>query len=108
MRQSRDAPVERNGSGRFSALTFFSACSIPELFDADGAICSVLPDFNTKIYIYVSFQSLKYRTTFLSTTFLRLVGKTIPQRASRCESRLGNFIQSKSYFKPNRRYNRQP
>jgi transposase len=39
------------------------------------------PNFNTKIYIHVSFQSLRNRTAFLSTTSLRLVGKTIQQRA---------------------------
>ena len=35
------------------------------------------PNFNTKIYIYVSFQSFGRRTMFLSTTSLSLVRKTI-------------------------------
>ena len=37
----------------------------------------VYPNFNTKIYIYVSFQSFGHRTMFLSTTSLSLVRKTI-------------------------------
>ena len=36
-----------------------------------------MPNFDIYIYIYVSFQSFKYRTTVLSTTYLGLIGRMV-------------------------------